>query len=42
MIPVPEVVMADIGCLAASVAFFALAIAYTAGCERLAAKAVKP
>ncbi len=27
--------MSDIGCIAASVAFFLLAIAYTTGCERL-------
>lgn len=27
--------MWDIGCIAASVAFFMLAIAYTAGCQQL-------
>jgi hypothetical protein len=33
--------MWDIGCIAASVAFFFLAIAYTAGCDRLGAKESK-
>jgi hypothetical protein len=37
-----EVSMWDIGCVVASVAFFAIAIAYTAGCERLGSKAGKP
>ena len=32
--------MWDLGCVAASLAFFAIAIAYTSGCERLARKAV--
>jgi len=30
--------MWDIGCLGAGVLFFAIAIAYTAGCERLGTK----
>jgi hypothetical protein len=30
--------MWDIGCIAASVAFFIIAIAYTNGCERLGTK----
>jgi hypothetical protein len=30
--------MSDIGYIAASLAFFALAIAYTAGCDRLGTK----
>ncbi|MBB5063436.1 hypothetical protein HDF15_001778 [Granulicella mallensis] len=33
--------MWDIGCIVASIAFFAIAVAYTAGCERLATKAGK-
>jgi hypothetical protein len=33
--------MWDIGCIAASVAFFIIAIAYTAGCERLSSKVGK-
>ena len=34
--------MPDIGCLAATFAFFIVAIAYTTGCERLAVKKAKP
>jgi hypothetical protein len=30
--------MWDVGCVAVSVLFFAIAIAYVAGCERLGAK----
>jgi len=30
--------MWDIGCIVAATAFFAIAIAYTAGCDALAAK----
>lgn len=30
--------MWDIGCIAASTAFFLIAIAYTTGCERLGTK----
>jgi hypothetical protein len=30
--------MADIACIVAIIAFFVLAIAYTAGCERLGVK----
>lgn len=30
--------MADIGCIAASVFFFLIAIAYTGGCQRLRTK----
>jgi hypothetical protein len=33
--------MWDIGCIAASVAFFFVAIAYTNGCERLGMKESK-
>ncbi|AEU34683.1 hypothetical protein AciX8_0328 [Granulicella mallensis MP5ACTX8] len=33
--------MWDIGCIVASIAFFAIAVAYTVGCERLATKAGK-
>ncbi len=33
--------MADIACIAASVLCFLIAIAYTKGCERLAAKVGK-
>lgn len=33
--------MWDIGCIAASVAFFFVAIAYTTGCERLGMKESK-
>ena len=31
--------MGDLGCIAASIAFFLLAIAYTNGCDRLGSKA---
>ena len=34
--------MWDLGCIVASVAFFAVAILYAAGCERLATKVAKP
>jgi hypothetical protein len=33
--------MWDLGCILASLAFFAIAIAYTVGCERLGLKAGK-
>jgi len=33
--------MWDLGCVAAGVIFFLVAIAYTAGCDRLGAKAAK-
>ncbi len=33
--------MWDIGCIAASVAFFIIAITYTFGCDRLGAKETK-
>ncbi len=33
--------MVDIGCIVAMVGFFAIAIAYTAGCERLGVKGSK-
>ena len=33
--------MWDIGCIAASVAFFIIAIAYTSACERLGTKESK-
>ncbi len=33
--------MWDIGCIIASAAFFLIAIAYTAGCERLGTKGSK-
>jgi hypothetical protein len=33
--------MWDIGCIAASVAFFIIAIAYTVGCEQLGTKVGK-
>jgi len=33
--------MGDIGCVVAIVGFFAVAIAYTVGCERLGVKAGK-
>lgn len=33
--------MWDLGCIAASAAFFALTIAYTTGCERLTTKVGK-
>ena len=42
MLPDPGVsIMWDIGCVVASIAFFIIAIAYTAGCERLVTKAGK-
>ena len=34
--------MSDLGCIAASFVFFALAIAYTSGCDRLGTKEGKP
>lgn len=36
-----DITMWDIGCIAASVAFFILAIAYTTGCDRLGTKESK-